>query len=277
VIFAASVAAFETAIAEAYDHHGLPATGWWSWIVFGLVAGPVVAASGMAGVLLGNAFAWRHVNSAYQSDCLAALLDTALRVLDSLDTPALQHDHSLRLKWAVDLEDAASLLTKSLVPPAYLSYLSSRDWLTQRLAGWAEALYQLQRDILVPNSGARHNVERILRHEIRCLATGDLGTLVWRRPPARPPRRVTLRRQAVAVVRAIVVAALPLAAVLAAQPVLHLSSPVFNWSRITAGIWALLYVAISLDPAIGDKIDTARTMAQTLHDSQSFPSDSRDR
>jgi hypothetical protein len=140
----------------------------------------------------------------------------------------------------------------------------------QRLAGWAEALYQIQREILAPNSGTRHNVQRVLRHEIRCLATGDLGTLVWRRPPVRPPRRVTLRRQAIATVRAFVVAALPLAAVLAAQPVLHLSAPVFSWARITAGIWALLHVVIALDPAIGDKIDTARTLVGTLRDSQSL-------
>jgi hypothetical protein len=270
VIFAALVAVFETAIAEAYDHRGLPAVGWWSWVVLGLVAAPAVAACAWTGGLLGNAFAWRHVNSAYEGDCLAALLDTALRVLDGLDTPARQRDPSLRLRWAVELEDAASLLTKSLVPPAYLSYLSSRDWLTQRLAGWAEALYQVQREILAPNSGARHNVQRILRHEIRCLAAGDLGSLAWRRPPARPPRRVTLRRQAIASVRTFIVAALPLATVLAAQPVLHISSPVFSWARIAAGIWALFYVVIALDPAIGDKVDTARTLIGTLRDSQSL-------
>jgi hypothetical protein len=114
VIFAASVTVFETAIAEAYDHHGLPATGWWSWIVLGLVAAPAVAGCAMAGALLGNALAWRHVHSAYQADCLAALLDTALRVLDGLDTPARQRDHSLRLRWAAELEDAARCSPKAL-------------------------------------------------------------------------------------------------------------------------------------------------------------------
>ncbi len=240
-------------------------------------ADPAVAACAMTGVLLGNALAWRHVKSAYRRDCLAALLDTLLRVLDGLDTPARQRDHSVRLRWVVELEDAASLLTKSLVPPAYLRYLSSGDWLTRRLAGWAEALYQVQREILAPNSGARDNVQRILRHEIKCLATGDLGALVWRRPPARPPRRVTLRRQALAAIRAVIVAVLPLAVLLAAQPVLHISSPVFGWARIAAGIWALLYVVITLDSAIGDKIDTARTLVGTLRDSRSLgPPDTRD-
>src|SRR5258708_25388017 len=128
----------------------------------------------MAGVLLGNALAWRHVKSAYRRDCLAALLDTLLRVLDGLDTPARQRDHSVPLRWVVELEDAASLLTKSLVPPAYLRYLSSADWLTRRFAGWAEGLFPGQRGILAPNSGARDNVQVSRRHEIKCEATAEL-------------------------------------------------------------------------------------------------------
>jgi hypothetical protein len=278
VIFAAVVALFETAIGESYDHRALPAAGWWSWVVFGLVAAPVVAACGMTFMLLGSALAWWYINDAKRADCQAALLDTALRIIDGLDTPARQRDYAMRLRWAVELEDAATLLTKNLVPPSYLRYLSSRDWLAQRMAGWAEALYDVQRKVLAPNSGSHHEAQKVLRHEIRCLATGDLGSLPWRRPPQRPPRRVTLRRQALAAVRAFVVAALPLAVVLAAQPLVHLSSPVFNWARIAAGIWALLYVVITLDPAVGDKIDTARSLVGTLRDSRSSgPTDIRDR
>ena len=278
VIFAAIVALFETAIGEAYDHQALPAAGWWSWVVFGLVAAPVVAACGMAFMLLGDALAWWHVNNAKRADCQAALLDTALRVIDGLDNPARQRDYAMRLSWAVELEDAATLLTKNLVPSSYLRYLSSREWLAKRMAGWAEALYDVQRKVLAPNSGSHREAQKVLRHEIKCLATGDLGSLLWRRPPQRPPRRVTLQRQALAAVRAFVVAALPLAVVLTAQPLVNLSSPVFNWARIAAGIWALLYVVITLDPAIGDKIDTARILAGTLRDSRSLgPTDIRDR
>src|SRR5262249_42335913 len=210
VIFAAVVALFETAIAEAYDHHGLPATGWWSWIVFGLVAAPVVAVCGMACVLLGNALAWWHAKGPYRADCLAALIDTALRVLDGLGSPARRRDQAVRLRWAVELEDAASLLNKNLVPPSYLRYFSSRDWVSQRLARWAEALYHIQRQVVTPSSRSQHEVQRILRHEIKCLATGDLGVLAWRKPPARPPRRVTMRRRAMVAVRSLAVAALPL-------------------------------------------------------------------
>jgi hypothetical protein len=270
VVFMAAVAVFETAIGEAYDHQGLPTTGWWSWAVLGLVAAPAVAACMMASALLGDALAWSHIKSAYRIDCIASVMNAALQVLDGLDPPAKQDDYRRRLRLAVQLEDAASLLKKYLVPSAYLGYLSSRDWMTQRLAGWAEALYHMERQILVPSSSVQPKVKTALQREIRCLATGDLSALPWQRPPMRPPRLVLLRHHAIAALRALVVAALPIAAVLAFQPVLHLSSPVFNWARITTGIWALLYVVITLDPAIRDKIDTARSLVGVIQESQSI-------
>jgi hypothetical protein len=67
------------------------------------------------------------------------------------------------------------------------------------------------------------------------------------------------------VLRIILVAALPLGAVLASQAILHLNAGVFRWALITTGIWVLLYVIISLDPEIGAKIETARTLTDTLN------------
>jgi hypothetical protein len=64
-------------------------------------------------------------------------------------------------------------------------------------------------------------------------------------------------------------AALPLAAVLAAQPFLHTSTGLFGWARIATAAWALLYVVLSLDPAIRDKIDTANQVAGILHNTRS--------
>ncbi len=50
---------------------------------------------------------------------------------------------------------------------------------------------------------------------------------------------------------------LPLAAVLAAQLVVHANASIFGWARIVTAGWALLYVVLGLDPNIRDKIDTA--------------------
>lgn len=268
VVFCTAVGLFEAAIAEAYDHHGLPATGWWSWIVLGLIAVPALAVGVAAAGLLGGGLAWQNAKAAYHADCPAAVISILLRVLDGLDSPAMQADPASRLKLAVELEDAAELLYRHIVPREYFGYLSSRDWLTQQVTGWGEALRKIQRDILAPNPRGSHRLQATLRHEITCLATGNFGALMWRPSPPRPRRRVVLMHQAAAAIRVLVIAALPLTAVLASQPLLHLSSPVSGWARISAGIWALLYVVISLDPAIGDKIDTARNLAGILRDSE---------
>jgi hypothetical protein len=73
-----------------------------------------------------------------------------------------------------------------------------------------------------------------------------------------------LRRQTITVVRTILVAALPLAVVLAAKPLLHASPGMFGWALIATGTWALLYVVLSLDPAIRDQIDTANQVVEFL-------------
>jgi hypothetical protein len=119
----------------------------------------------------------------------------------------------------------------------------------------------MQRQVIAPVPGGQGKVEALLAHEIRCLVTGDLGALAWREPPPPPSRRATLRRQAISGARAIVVAALPLAVVLAAQPFVHASSALFGWARIATAVWALLYVLLSIDPAMRDKISTARDLA----------------
>ena len=64
------------------------------------------------------------------------------------------------------------------------------------------------------------------------------------------------------------VAVLPLGAVLVGQAVLHFNSGAFRWAIITTAVWALLNIVISLDPAVREKIDTARSLAQTLNETR---------
>ena len=49
---------------------------------------------------------------------------------------------------------------------------------------------------------------------------------------------------------------------------LHVNTGVFHWAIIATAVWALLNVVISLDPAIRDKIDTARSLAQTISEAR---------
>ena len=54
----------------------------------------------------------------------------------------------------------------------------------------------------------------------------------------------------------------------AGQALLHVNTGVLHWAIIATAVWALLNVVISLDPAIRDKIDTARSLAQTISEAR---------
>jgi hypothetical protein len=263
------VVVFETAVAEGYDRHALPAVGWWSWTVLGLAAVPAILVGGLLVSVIMNRIYWMRLSRLIREDCLVAVLDMLLTVLDELRAPPRSRQLAQRLKCAWTLEFAARRLTRDLLPAYYVDYVGSGDWLTRRAAGWAEALRHMQRQVVAPVPESQAKAEAALMHEIRCLAIGDLGALAWRKPPPRPPRRTVLLRHAITAIRTILVATLPLAAVLATQPFLHTSPGLFGWARIATAAWALLYLVLSLDPAIRDKIDTASQVAGILHNARS--------
>ena len=89
--------------------------------------------------------------------------------------------------------------------PGTIRLLGAGEWLARRTAGWAEALRHMQRQLVAPVPGGQAKLEALLAHEIRCLATGNLGALAWREPPPPLPRRAQVRHQAITAARAIVV------------------------------------------------------------------------
>ena len=204
------VSVLELAAGEGYDRDMLPTAGWWSWVVLGLIVMPAAIACLPAGGMIGFGL-WRwHVRRLAREDCLLVVLDILLSTLDYLRSETGYRPVSDRLAKARELEYAARCLTRDLLPSRTTSYLGSGDWLVQRTAGWAEALIHMQRQIVASIPAGKTKLEALLTHEIRCLAMNDLGTLAWRQPPPPLPRRAVLRRQAITVVRTILVAGLPL-------------------------------------------------------------------
>lgn len=255
----------ETAVAEGYSRHVLSTRGWSAWIVFGWVILPATFASMFASGMIMSQVGGRALNNVWRKHCPILLMDLLLYVRKILQSEENQFDLAQRMALSRSLEFCASRFSQDLLPPAFLDDISSGNWFRRRTAGWAEAVRHMQYEVVMSVPGSRSKLEAQLRHEINCLATGNLGALAWRQPPASPSRRNTLKRRTVGVLRTILVAALPLGAVLTSQAVLHLNAGVFRWALITTGIWALLYVIISLDPEIGAKIETARTLTETLN------------
>jgi hypothetical protein len=265
VIFLLAVIAVEAAAGDAYASHLLPTAGLSAAFILGLVATPAtVACLPIAAILIGIRWIVRFRRLIRRYNGTLAAVDSLLIVLYGMKSHRDYCGIRLRIYYCQRLEFAASRLAKDLLPRSSVNSLGSAGWLERRTAGWAEAVRHVQRQVIASLPGGGEKQEGFLCHEIRCLATGDLGALAWREPPPPSPPSATLRQQAISVVRAIVVAGIPLGAVLAAQPFLHASTNLFDWARIATGIWALLYVLLSIDPAIRDKIGAARDLADLI-------------
>ena len=258
----------EIAVAEGYDHRALPTSGWWAWVVFGLAVLPAVCACILVAAAVEAALATWWILSVPHEHCQIVLLDRFLYMLLEMQSSPRQLDLKRRLLWSRELEWAARRISRDLLPSDFLSYLGSGDWLRQRAAGWAEALRYMQREMITPVPGGQPKLEARLRHEIQCLATGDLGALAWRQPPLSPLQRTTLARKTIEILRTLLVGALPLGLVLTAHAVLHFNSGVFQWLSILTGAWALLCLITIIDPTIRDKIDTARSLVATIHEAR---------
>jgi hypothetical protein len=264
VFFLFAVIGTAAAAGEGYARQVIPAGDLQGAVILGLVAAPAAAACLPLAAIPAAFPRYRLIRRMIKQDTLLAAAGALLAVLYELRSTAACSPVAQRLRQCRFLEGAASSLSRDLLPEPAVSRLGSGDWLARRAAGWAEAIRHIQRQVIAPIPGGQAKVEALLAHEIRCLVTGDLGALAWREPPPPPSRHATLRRQAISAARAFVVAALPLAAVLAAQPLVHASPAVFSWARIATAVWALLYVLLSIDPAMRDKIGAARDLADLM-------------
>jgi hypothetical protein len=259
--------AAEAAAAEAYSYRDLPTVGWWSWAVLGLVTIPATSLCMLCSAILEGIVANQQIGRVVEENCEPALILTLASVLHEIRSSS-HINAARRLRLARNLEWTADHIRRDLLPPSSLRVIASGDWLSRRAAGWAEALRYMQREVVTPVPGGQAKLEARLRHEIRCLAVGDFGALAWRQPPPPSSKRASLARKAVAVVRTIVVAALPLGAILTAQAIIHSPNDIFRWADIVSAAWLLLYAVISLDPALRDKIEAARSLAGLIGDAR---------
>ncbi|WP_238013118.1 tetratricopeptide repeat protein [Dactylosporangium sp. AC04546] len=186
------------------------------------------------------------------------IIDELLDVLHGVAEPAARADLARRRSWILSLERAATRVEGGFLAGFGLRGTATATWAADRAAGAAAGLRRLQRQVLVPAGGTWSMLARTLRREIVALATGNLADLVRAAPPAAPPAPAPGRRAtALRVARSVLFAALPLAAVFAAQPVLHLDKEILSWAKVVALAWALLYLVFTFDQTLRDKIEMA--------------------
>jgi hypothetical protein len=253
-----SVAVVLVAVAgEGFNSRMLPVGGWWSWVLLGLVV-IVAAVAYMMVHIMTVYWLWARWNrKLHRENCPLYLLYILLDVLDYLRPATGSRSIDRRLSLAAELEYAAKCLTRDLLPSSTTRFLGSGDWLTESAGGWAEAWRHMQRPIVASVPGDLAKLEELLVHDIRCLATCDMGALAWREPPPSP----SWRRQVITWVQVALVAVLPLVALLIIQQFVRVPG-VVGWTTVVG--WAVVTVIFKLDPAIRDKIEAANEIAMLL-------------
>jgi hypothetical protein len=162
------VAVFEAAAGEGYDRRVLPASGWPSWVVLGLIVSPAaVACLPIAAVIFSGFWQFRYLRLVGE-DCILYVLGLLLEVLGNLRSRDSNKSFDYRLDQARGLELAARRLVHNLVPSSAAEFLDSGDWLKQRITGWAQALRYTQRQLIAAIPGDKAKVESFLVHEIQC-------------------------------------------------------------------------------------------------------------
>lgn len=188
----------------------------------------------------------------------AAILDGLIDLISYIDRSDLRNDMSNRKYWMLLLEEAAKRLERDLPKTFPCRDLQTTAWVQERAAGAAAALRGMKRHIAVPAPGSWDRLAAGVRQDTAALVSGNLGLMRWTQPPSARARRRSLLRRALMATQRALVAAIPVVAVFALQPVLKLSGSNLVLARGVTIFWAVFYIVISIDPALVSKIQQAR-------------------
>lgn len=253
---------------EAFLQQIGPDHGWPQAVAYGLVGVPTAT---VFAVLIediesaGWYYRWRRTTEA---NAQFTIIDDLLWLLHRLRSTT-PRTVSEKLADAKAIEDVALTIRVFLLPHDRLDRLTEKDWLRERAAGWARALRRLERGLVASNPEQAAEVDRALCHAIGCLARGDFGSMEWIEREDSVPAQQKRRRRLMTVVRDLLVALLPIAALWAARETGHVSSGLFNWALLATGAWAVLNLMIVLDPELDRKLTLAGQVTDALRNARS--------
>ncbi|MFI0447469.1 hypothetical protein [Actinomadura sp. 6N118] len=149
--------------------------------------------------------------------------------------------------------------TARLIEGPLMGQVSGRDpatraWVHRHCAAAATAVRELKRDVAAPTASRWEHLEAQLTRTLAALATGNLGELPTVEPGAADLPRPSRFTTAVRLLRAALIAVAPIVMVVAAQPLLDLKPDHYALAKAGAALWALLYLLISLDPTLREKL-----------------------
>jgi hypothetical protein len=236
----------------------LPA--WQAAIAVGLIAGPCMAwwrAAVRSAITL---FGYSAVSRLRRRLPQEAILDYLLDLIQEMTLQDNRRSFQTRQQWMWLLENVARI-TETGLPAMFRSDNTETDsWVSERAAGAAAYLRRINRQVAAPKADTWDRLIEVLREEAMAFACGDLACLRWVHPPEVEAKKRGHWRTAVTIIRTVVVMSVPVIAVFALQPILKFENQIFEWAKVSTIGWAVLYLLISIDPTLNEKISTARNI-----------------
>lgn len=192
---------------------------------------------------------------------LAAVLDPLIDLYADIKDASEASDSGRLNNWLQLTETSAQRIEREFRDGfSIVGDPKTGEWLATRAAGAAEALRATKRKMLVMKSGNLGSVKRDVRSALEAITSGNYGDMAWMNPPAKPTSP-PLKNRVAEVGRIILLLLLPGAAVIGIGYTGEIDSAVLSWAKIAAAGWFFLYLAVTLDPAIRDKVELARSVA----------------
>ncbi len=245
---------------------GARAPGWVA------VAGAMLLTPVVLALLLGVFIApvtmirWYLANRHHRFLPREAVLYLLLRALAGMSVASRRNDLASRSEWLWFLERAATLTARRLPAVLYPFDNLTKAWAAERAGRAAAALRRLKRQVIAPDEGSWDRVTEALRDDAVALATGELARMRTAPPPSPAAVRRSRWHAVLGTLRTLLFMALPLAGVLAVQPLLHLDAPALRWAKVVGLAWAALYLLLTLDPTLREKLETARVLVGTARE-----------
>ncbi|WP_424536795.1 tetratricopeptide repeat protein [Sphaerisporangium viridialbum] len=233
------------------------------------------AAAATAGVILlgqssayaaRGAFVWLHgrlgsvpIKMIRRSNGRAAVLDRLFDLILRLERAGAGSSLAERRYDTWLLEQAAQGIERDLPQQLRASDAGMDLWLAERAAAAARALRRLKRQILTSGPDDLGLVRAELRRCAGAIVRGELSHLRQAKAEA-TLAKPGWRGRVLPVTRAVAVMGLPVLGVIAFQPLLGLDAETYRSAFLASLVWALLYLLLVLDPALRDKIETARSL-----------------
>jgi hypothetical protein len=194
---------------------------------------------------------WIVVRAASYFEPDAFALDRLVRVLRRAEGhPAHWTDARFRRDCIFDLELAASCIERDLGR----GYRASRElqaWLRARCRGIGRALRQSARDVALPRTGAREQLQRRLRIAVRYAALQQWAELSSAAPEPKITRTSALATWLLGLVRAV----LPVAALAVLQQTSYaLHGALEHYATAAVVLWAVTGLVPLIDPHYASKL-----------------------